>query len=130
MHWRTPPVEIRELGNCIVITIRLPRCQPATGYQTPNPKPITDPRWVAFKEQVTRIWDRTGSVSQAAKENKTAYYIAHTIIREEKSKRLQAERQRIKNEAAALASAGYPLQHIAATVRKSTRTIRRWLNGQ
>ncbi len=71
----------------------------------------------------------TGSVSKAAKTNRTTYYYAGNVIRETSVQARKAEKAAIRQKVKELAHQGSSIAEIAKHFGKSYETIRRWVKS-
>ena len=131
---RIPPLEIKQYGNVLKIIITIPWDEIHTPSHpkpqpTPPPNPPDPQHWEKLTAKVLKAYQQNGSISATAKALDLTYYTTQVILREEQTRRHQAERQARIEQAKNMAQKKTPIKKIAQIFGKSQATIRRWISG-
>ncbi len=131
---RIPPLEIKQYGNVLKITITIPWDEIHTPshpkpQSAPPPNPPDPQHWEKLTAKVIKAYQQHGSISATAKALDLTYYTTQVILREEQTRQNQAKQQALIKQARAMAHKDTPIKDIARLIGRSTNTIHRWLKG-
>jgi len=128
------PVEVRDAGNYLEVTLLIPWETLAKNEwdKVLNPHAEDEKRLRkgikrTQEMRVIRMYEKLRSISRTAKACNMTYYDTRCIIDAEISRRRREHRAAMMQSAQELARHGASRQEIATILGKSAETIRRWL---